>query len=60
MNTTCELMEAPALEPETNETSQREYFSYVLGFYFDAAFKQVVLMKKNRPAWQAGLHNGVG
>lgn len=32
---------------------------YVLGFLFDGA-GSVVLIKKNRPAWQAGLLNGPG
>lgn len=33
---------------------------YVCGFCFDPTGKQVVLIKKNRPEWQAGLLNGVG
>jgi 8-oxo-dGTP diphosphatase len=33
---------------------------YSLGFAFDAAGKQVVLIQKNRPSWQRGLLNGVG
>lgn len=33
---------------------------YVLGFLFDAAFESVVLIKKNKPAWQKGRFNGVG
>lgn len=33
---------------------------YSLGFAFDAAGKRVVLIQKNRPAWQRGLLNGVG
>jgi len=32
---------------------------YVVGFLFDGA-GNVVLIKKNRPAWQAGFLNGVG
>lgn len=32
----------------------------VVGFLFRETPKRVVLIKKNRPAWQAGLWNGVG
>lgn len=34
--------------------------NYVLGFMFDSSRNRVVLVKKKRPAWQAGLFNGVG
>lgn len=33
---------------------------YVVGFIFDHAREQVLLMRKNRPVFQAGLLNGVG
>jgi len=33
---------------------------YVIGFVFDHKKERVVLITKNRPAWQAGLKNGVG
>lgn len=33
---------------------------YVLGFMFDEKFERVALIRKNRPAWQAGKLNGVG
>lgn len=33
---------------------------YTVGFMFNAARDQVVLIKKNRPDWQKGLLNGVG
>ncbi len=33
---------------------------YVVGFAFSADRSQVVLMRKNRPAWQAGKLNGIG
>jgi 8-oxo-dGTP pyrophosphatase MutT (NUDIX family) len=33
---------------------------YVLGFLFSPNKKKVVLIEKKRPAWQAGLYNGVG
>lgn len=33
---------------------------YVVGFAFSADRSKVVLIKKNRPAWQAGKLNGVG
>lgn len=34
--------------------------SYVVGFMLDQAREHVVLIEKNRPAWQAGKLNGVG
>lgn len=33
---------------------------YVAGFAFNAAKDKVVLIRKNRPEWQAGKLNGVG
>lgn len=33
---------------------------YVVGFMLDEARKNVVLIQKNRPEWQAGYLNGVG
>lgn len=33
---------------------------YVLGFVFDALGREVALIEKRRPAWQAGRLNGVG
>lgn len=33
---------------------------YVCGFYFDHVFQKVVLIWKNKPAWQEGKLNGVG
>ncbi len=33
---------------------------YVAGFMFSIDFKKVALIRKNRPAWQAGKLNGVG
>jgi len=33
---------------------------YTVGFYFNASATRVALVKKARPAWQAGLLNGVG
>ncbi len=33
---------------------------YVCGFLFNAGRTRVVLIEKRRPAWQAGLLNGVG
>jgi 8-oxo-dGTP diphosphatase len=34
--------------------------NYVLGFMFDSAKKNVVLIIKNRPNWQKGFLNGIG
>lgn len=33
---------------------------YVLGFMFDTTTQRVLLIRKCRPAWQAGKLNGVG
>ena len=33
---------------------------YVVGFVFSSDRSKVVLVKKNRPEWQAGFYNGVG
>lgn len=33
---------------------------YVLGFLFDISDASVLLVRKNRPEWQAGLLNGIG
>jgi 8-oxo-dGTP diphosphatase len=33
---------------------------YSLGFAFDYNKKDILLITKNRPAWQAGLWNGIG
>jgi 8-oxo-dGTP diphosphatase len=33
---------------------------YVVGFMFDVAMSNVALIRKNKPAWQAGLLNGIG
>ena len=34
--------------------------NYVAGFVFDQAREHVILIRKNRPTWQAGRLNGVG
>lgn len=34
--------------------------AYVCGFLFSSDRSRVLLIRKNRPAWQAGLLNGVG
>lgn len=33
---------------------------YSAGFFFDPSGEQVILVKKNRPKWQAGKLNGIG
>lgn len=33
---------------------------YVVGFLFDSEFRQVALIRKQKPQWQAGLLNGIG
>lgn len=37
-----------------------EITKYVLGFAFDKALNNVVLIQKTKPDWQAGKLNGVG
>jgi 8-oxo-dGTP diphosphatase len=34
--------------------------NYVVGFLFDPTLSRVVLIRKEKPAWQKGLLNGVG
>lgn len=43
-----------------NPTSHKVEVEYVLGFMFNLAESKVLLVWKNRPAWQAGKLNGVG
>lgn len=45
-------MRAPAMSPEP--------VPYVLGFLFSDNGTSVVLVRKNKPEWQAGLLNGIG
>lgn len=33
---------------------------YVAGFIFDLMGNRVLLIRKTKPAWQAGLYNGIG
>lgn len=44
----------------TAESKNSGFNEYVVGFLFDSTRTRVVLVKKNRPAWQAGMLNGVG
>lgn len=41
-------------------THEDNYRGYVLGFLFDPAIENVLLIKKTHPAAQAGRFNGVG
>lgn len=34
--------------------------TYVVGFPFNRDFRNIILILKNRPAWQAGSLNGIG
>ena len=34
--------------------------NYVLGFYFSTDLERVALIRKQKPAWQAGKLNGIG
>ncbi len=49
-------MQTPGLDPHSEPETAR----FVAGFLFDVAGKAVVLVRKARPAWQAGRLNGVG
>jgi 8-oxo-dGTP diphosphatase len=52
------------IEPQVNGTDPRQkigqYIRYVVGFMFDVDIKNVVLIRKKKPAWQAGRLNGPG
>ena len=37
-----------------------KFQAYVCGFVFSSDFKTVLLIRKNRPDWQAGRLNGIG
>jgi 8-oxo-dGTP diphosphatase len=43
-----------------NEESQDGVVRYVAGFAFDKGCRTVALVRKARPAWQAGKLNGIG
>lgn len=52
-----------ALRPQTQNTltlDSTDTRRYVVGFMFDFGFQHVALIRKNKPAWQAGKLNGVG
>lgn len=48
---------APDTRSDGVVAARREY---VLGLLFSEDLSSIVLIRKNRPAWQAGLLNGVG
>lgn len=43
-----------------NQKEPNNFQEYVLGFCFDNEKERVVLIRKTKPAWQAGKLNGVG
>lgn len=43
-----------------NPAPKKVQVQYVLGFMFNEAESKVILIFKNRPAWQAGKLNGIG
>lgn len=43
-----------------NQKEPNNFQEYVLGFCFDNEHERVVLIRKTKPAWQAGKLNGVG
>jgi hypothetical protein len=47
-------------EPCTPLPKAEQPQEYTVGFIFDPRFEIVALMRKNRPAWQAGKLNGIG
>lgn len=60
---TDEVAEMPSAWKQRQEPScvpENHRPVYVLGFMFNRHLTQVVLIYKNRLAWQAGLLNGVG
>jgi 8-oxo-dGTP diphosphatase len=42
------------------KTKQTARTKYVVGFMFDPTLAKVVLIRKQKPEWQAGMLNGVG
>lgn len=46
--------------PTTPNAEHLSAMKFVVGFAFDQLLRTVLLIKKNRPAWQAGKCNGVG
>lgn len=58
---------APASQACTNEPARPDRepkeiacVKYVAGFMFNEAMSKVALIRKNKPAWQAGKLNGIG
>ena len=45
------------IEKEIERVQNKDY---VLGFMFNYSFDHIVLIRKNKPAWQAGKFNGLG
>jgi hypothetical protein len=47
-------------EPTLQPTARHKQQEYVCGFMFSPDHQVVLLVKKNRPDWQAGRYNGAG
>ena len=47
-------------ESEPSESMDAHVTGYACGFLFSDDRRHVVLIRKRRPAWQAGKLNGVG
>lgn len=45
---------------EYNKSMPRKITKYVVGFMFNKPMTEVALIKKRKPAWQAGKLNGIG
>ena len=46
--------------PKKEQLVQARKKPYCLGFIFSPDLSQVLLIRKNRPEWQKGKHNGIG
>ncbi len=58
--TSDEVLAAFMAEPSLTPKGFRFDTEYVVGFAFDADLKEVALIRKKTPEWQAGLLNGLG
>jgi hypothetical protein len=52
------MTETNAIYAEEPKPAKRQ--DYVVGFLFRNNLSEVALIKKDRPAWQAGHLNGIG
>lgn len=57
-----DVVPSPAvlLAPAVVEKPKLQIRRYVAGFAFDHVLQRVAMIRKTKPAWQAGRHNGIG